>query len=111
MGGGLWFMRHMPARWWREDIVAEVHEQPIVMTDVQEELRIHLWRRGLAWHSMNREAQETARREVLQTLVDDRLVRHYRLLDPPIDVQDATNGEFTAWRKQFETDPERDMRL
>ncbi|MDZ4287062.1 MAG: peptidylprolyl isomerase [Prosthecobacter sp.] len=111
LAGCWWSVRHMPARWWRDDIVAEVHGAPVTLADVQEGLRIHLWRRGQNWDAMTAENQDTARREVMQGLIDERLVRHYRARQPAIDVQAATTREVESWWKQFETEPERNMRL
>lgn len=111
LAGCWWSFRHMPARWWRDDIVAEVHGRPITLADVAEGLRIDIWRRGQGWDSMTPENQQAARRDVMQTMVDERLVRHYRKLEPALDVQEATVREVDAWWRQFETEAERNLRL
>lgn len=61
------------------DVVAEVEGLPVTALELQEALRAHLWVRGESWQSMNAEARRQARAAVLETVVNDRLIRVWRL--------------------------------
>lgn len=110
-GGAWWWLRHMPRHWWREDIVAEFHDQFVTRADVEDGLRSYLWRRGHDWQTLSPEARAAAQTEVFESLIRQRVLTHHRRQQPAIDAQAAAAREFTSWQKQFQTDEERTQRL
>lgn len=69
--------------WLRGGVVAEVGGQPISRKELAAALRVELWKRDAAWASLSPESQQQQRRAVLDRLIDDRLVRAFRLKDDP----------------------------
>ena len=70
-------------RWLRGGVVAEAAGQPISRLELAEALREDLWKQDASWDSLSPEARHKLRLEVLDRLVDARLVRSYRLKDAP----------------------------
>lgn len=72
-------------RWLSGGVVAEVNGLPVSTKELADALRVELWKRDAAWASLNPESQHQLRREVLDRLIADRLVRAFRLKDDPGD--------------------------
>lgn len=60
---------------------AKVPGRPISRLEFEEALREHLWKREEAWAALSDEAKKQTRWLVLENLVNDRLVRAFRVLD------------------------------
>ncbi len=63
------------------DHAAEVHDRSITRLELGEAMRAHLWARNESWAALGAEARKQTRWLVLETLVNDRLIRAHRLKD------------------------------
>ena len=93
--------------------VAVVYGRPVTRLELAEALRAHLWQRGESWAAMGEEARQRLRQLVLEQLVNDRLVRAFRVmnrLDAP--VPDApVEREMELLQRQFPKEGEWTQRL
>jgi hypothetical protein len=111
-GGIWWACRHMPAHWWRKDIVAEIGSEHVTVADVEAALRSHVWRRGQAWERLSPDARHDARAQVVSDLIHETLIRYLRRhTGLTKDVESDTAQEFDGWRRQFQPDGEITLRL
>jgi hypothetical protein len=93
--------------WWMQGMggacVAEVDCLPVTRMDLEEALRAHLWRQHEAWAALGTEARQQTRRLVLESLIDEGLIRTSRLKDghakppPPAEAR----REVDYMRRQF----------
>jgi hypothetical protein len=95
-------------RSWKDEgaagVAAEVYGRPVTGLELGEALRAYLWRRGEAWSDLSDSAQRHARRLVLETLVNERIVHAFRVMngiDGERPVAEAAS-ELGALRRQFE---------
>jgi parvulin-like peptidyl-prolyl isomerase len=97
--GPLYRQMHPPAIW-----VARVHGRGVTLLELEEAMRDHLWRRGEKWIELSTEAQNKTRWLVLESLVNDRLVRAFRLMGGEVRSVEASSAkdEHRLFKKQFE---------
>ncbi len=95
---------------WRAEgaggVAAEVYGRPITGLELGEDLRAYLWQREADWASMSETARGHARRLVLETLVNERIVHAFRVMngiDGERPVAEA-KAELAVLRGQFEED-------
>ncbi len=93
--------------------VAEVYGQPVTRLELQEAMRDHLWKRNEVWSSLGVEARKQTRWLVLENLVNDRILRAFRMMNgidtvPPLG--DARR-ESDFMRRQFANAEEFPRRL
>lgn len=83
--------------------VAEVQGRAITRLELAEALRADLWRRHESWAALGAEARKATRWRVLESLVDERLVRAGRLMDGPAKPPPAAEArrESDLMRRQF----------
>ncbi|MDB6003286.1 MAG: Peptidylprolyl isomerase, partial [Prosthecobacter sp.] len=60
---------------------AEVHGRPITRLELDESLRVYLWTHNQKWSDLDPAARKQTRWLVLENLVNDRLIRVFRLMD------------------------------
>ncbi len=86
-----------------DNVVVEVGGHSITRQKFEEGLRDHLWRSSASWQAMDAESRRLARAQVLDTLIDDHLVRAARLLEGSTPVVPAVNErrELDMMRRQF----------
>ena len=95
------------------EAVAMVYGRPITRLELAEALRAYLWRRGEDWLQLGAQARELARTVVLEQLINDRIVRAFRVmnrLDNPVPEALAAR-EVALHEKQFDEPGERERRL
>lgn len=119
-----WHAWHGPFRRWIEAMmrheppeesmdtpaIARVGKLKVTPFDLREALRDHLWRRGLAWNDLSPQEEDEVRTEVLQNLIDARLVALARA-DAAAAPTGAVDRELTQLRRQFDQDNDFDQRL
>lgn len=93
--------------------VAEVCGQLVIKRDLSEALREALWEGRGSWAGMDEAARKRMRAETLERLIDDRLIRAFRIQDgvnhPPRRF--AAQKEAALHRKQFANETEIPQRL
>lgn len=93
--------------------VAEVCGQLVTKRDLSEALREALWESGDSWAEMDETARRRMRAETLERLIDDRLIRVFRIQDgmkhPPRRL--AAQQEAALHQKQFANEAEIPLRL
>ena len=94
-------------------VAARVYGRPVTRLELEEAMRDHLFRRGESWEALSAEARRQTRWLVLETLVNERLVRAFRTMNgldspPP---PEAGGAELAQLRKQFEEAGEFEGRL
>jgi len=92
---------------------AEVYGRPITRLELEEAIREHLWRRNESWAALNPEARKQTRWTVLENLVNDRILRAFRIMNgldtvPPLE---AARREADFMRRQFANEAEYPQRL
>ena len=94
-------------------VAARVYGRPVTRLELEEAMRDHLFRRGEEWEALGPEARKQTRWLVLETLVNERLVRAFRTMNgldsPP--APEARAREVEQLRKQFEEAGEFEGRL
>ncbi len=94
------------------DVVAEVEGVAISKQELQEALRAHFWARGQSWQDLEAEARRRARLDVLESLINDRLVRVWRLREGGQgDAGGSSREELAMLRRQFTDAGEYERRL
>ncbi len=94
-------------------VVARVHKQPITQAELEHELSVYCYRRGLDLTKMPAEQVELLRSAVLLRLVDDHLLRvkvQFNSNDYPID-EARWKAEWQAWKARFASDLEMQNQL
>lgn len=94
-------------------VAARVYGRPVTRLELEEAMRDHLFRRGESWEVLGAQARKQTRWLVLETLVNERLVRAFRTMNgldspPP---PEAGGAELGHLRKQFEESGEFEARL
>ncbi len=92
---------------------AVVYGRPVTRLELAEALRAYLWLRGEPWEELGAEARTRARRLVLEQLVNDRIVRAFRImnrLDEPVP-EALVEREVELLRRQFAKEGEWERRL
>ncbi len=92
---------------------AVVYGRPVTQLELAEALRDYLWQRGVDWQAMSEEARKRTRQLVLEQLVNDRLVRAFRImnrLDTPVP-EAPVKREMEMLRRQFAKEGEWEQRL
>ncbi len=82
---------------------AMVYGRPVTRLELSEAMRSHLWLRGEEWTALSAGARQLTRQLVLEQLVNDRMVRAFRVmnrLDQPVPA-DAVEKEVELQRRQF----------
>ncbi len=95
------------------EAVAMVYGKPITKLELAEAIRGYAWRRGEVWGSLSAEAQKMTRAVVLEQLINDRLVRAFRVMNG-LDVrvpEAAAEREVEMMRRQFPAEGEWVARL
>jgi|UniRef100_UPI003782DC6C hypothetical protein len=92
---------------------AEVYGRPITRLELEEAMREHLWKRNESWAALNPEARKQTRWTVLENLVNDRILRAFRIMNgldtvPPLE---AARRESDFMRRQFANEVEYPQRL
>lgn len=85
------------------EAVAMVYGKPITRLELAEAIRGYVWRRGEKWESLSAEAQKMTRSVVLEQLINDRLVRAFRVmngLDESVP-DEVAEREVEMMRRQF----------
>lgn len=85
-------------------VAAEVYGRPVTGLELSEALRAYLWQRDEDWSAMSATARNYTRRLVLETLVNERIVHAFRVMNG-IDGErpvDAAKAELAVLRRQFE---------
>lgn len=94
-------------------LVARVYGRGLTLLELNEAMRDHLWRRGEQWATLSAEAQKQTRWLVLENLVNDRIVRAFRVMNgldrPPAG--SVTEDEGRLFKKQFEREADHSSRL
>lgn len=93
------------------DVVAEVEGLSVTVLELQEALRKHLWVRGESWSALGTEARGQVRLAVLETLIDDRLIRACRLKEGAADSEAEVRRESAMLKRQFTDMAEYERRL
>ncbi len=92
---------------------AVVYGRPVTRLELAEALRAYLWQRGESWDALSDEARARTRWLVLEQLVNDRIVRAFRImnrLDEPVPDEPARR-EVEMLRRQFVKEGEWEQRL
>lgn len=92
---------------------AEVYGRALTRLELEEGIRAHLWQRGEAWSTLSPEARRQTRWTVLENLVNDRIIRAFRIMNglnvvPP---RPGAQRESDFLRRQFTDDAEYASRL
>lgn len=92
---------------------AEVYGRPVTRLELEEAMREHLWKRNEAWSSLGSEARKQTRWLVLENLVNDRILRSFRIMNGIDKVPPASEAKREAdfMRRQFANDAEFPPRL
>jgi len=82
---------------------AEVYGRPITRLELEESMRDQLWRRHESWVALGAEARKQTRWLALETLVNDRILRSFRIMNgihqvPPLA---AAKREAEMMQRQF----------
>ncbi|MGV3660672.1 MAG: peptidylprolyl isomerase [Prosthecobacter sp.] len=93
------------------DVVAEVEGVPVTRLELQEALRAHLWVRNESWQALGAEARRQARQAALENLVNDRLIRVWRLREGGEDREVEARRESALMRRQFTGTADYEQRL
>jgi len=91
------------------DSVAEVQGLPITRLELEEALRSDLWKSQTVWASLDAGARKQTRRRVLETLVNDRLIKVARSHDTSATMN--VRRESDMMRRQFADAAEYPQRL
>lgn len=94
-------------------VAAEVDGLPITRQELETAMRVHLWKRNTTWTSLAPESRQQTRRQVLENLVNDRLVRASRSKAGSSTAlsKDAVKRESERMRRQFADASEFPQRL
>ncbi|WP_395748569.1 peptidylprolyl isomerase [Prosthecobacter sp.] len=84
-------------------LAAVVKDQPITLPDFEAAIRDHLWRHNQSWPEHSPESRRQIRSQVLESLVNDRLIRSFRLADlaPASLPKTASKREADMHQRQF----------
>ncbi|MCB1277901.1 peptidylprolyl isomerase [Prosthecobacter sp.] len=82
---------------------AEVYGRPITRLEVEEMMREQLWKRNESWAALGTEARKQTRWLALETLVNDRIIRAFRIMNgidhvPPVSL---AKREAEMMKRQF----------
>lgn len=119
-----WHAWHGPFRQWVESrikhepqdeppggpVIARVGKFKVTPFDLKEALRDYLWRRGRDWKDLSPQEENEGRAEVLQKLIDARLVALARAGTTSASAG-AIDRELSQLRRQFDQDNDFDQRL
>lgn len=92
---------------------AIVYGRPVTRLELSEALRDYLWQRGEDWQTMSAGTRRRTRQLVLEQLVNDRIVRAFRImnrLDAPVP-EAPVERELELLRRQFAKEGEWQRRL
>lgn len=83
--------------------VAQVYGRPITRLELEEAMRDYLWKHHEKWDALGEEARRQTRWLVLETLVNDRILRSFRIMNgidhlPPAAM---ANHEADMMKRQF----------
>lgn len=95
------------------EAVAMVYGKPITKLELAEAIRGYEWRRGEVWEKLSAEAQKMSRSVVLEQMINDRLVRAFRVmngLDARVP-EAVAEREVEMMRRQFPAEGEWVARL
>jgi PPIC-type PPIASE domain/SurA N-terminal domain len=95
------------------EAVAMVYGKPITKLELSEAIRAYLWRRGETWEELGDGAKKMSRSVVLEQLINDRLVRAFRVmngLDGAVP-ETVVEREVEMMRRQFPEEGEWETRL
>ncbi|MEZ5384289.1 MAG: peptidylprolyl isomerase [Prosthecobacter sp.] len=92
---------------------AEVYGRALTRLELEEGMRAHLWLRHEDWSKLGPEARRQVRWTVLENLVNDRIIRAFRIMNgldtvPPLD---AAKRESDFMRRQFADEAQYPSRL
>ncbi len=91
--------------------VAEVNGLPITRQELGDAMRERLWKRHESWASLGPEGRKQTRWQVLENLVNDRLVRTSRSNSGTVATQAAAKRESEWMQRQFADEAEFPRRL
>ncbi len=93
--------------------VAEVYGRPVTRLELEEAMRDYLWRRHEAWDALGAEARKQTRWLALETLVNDRIIRAFRIMSGIDTVPSAAGAkhESDLMQRQFADAAEYSQRL
>ena len=97
--------------WLGGENAAEVHGLPVTRRDLADAMRERLWKRHESWASLGPEARKQRRWQVLENLVNDRLVRTARSNSGTLATQAAAKRESERMQRQFADEAEFPRRL
>jgi parvulin-like peptidyl-prolyl isomerase len=82
---------------------AEVYGRPITRLEVEEAMREQLWQRNEAWTALGTEARKQSRWLALETLVNDRILRAFRIMNgiDAVPPKAAAKREAEMMQRQF----------
>jgi hypothetical protein len=87
--------------WLGGENAAEVHGLPVTRQELADALRERLWKRHESWASLGPEGRKQTRWQVLENLVNDRLVRTSRNNSGTVATQAAAKRESEWMQRQF----------
>jgi hypothetical protein len=92
---------------------AEVYGRALTRLELDEAIRAHLWQRSEDWSTLSPEARRQTRWTVLENLVNDRIIRAFRIMNgldavPPLQ---AAQRESDFLRRQFAGEADYSSRL
>lgn len=92
---------------------ARVYGRPITLLELREAMRDHVFRRGEDWDKLGDEAQKQTRWLVLETLVNDRMIHAFQVMNGLDELPAATaaDEELDMFQRQFERQDEFQARL
>lgn len=93
-----------------EPAIARVGMLKVTSGEMREALREHLWRHGRTWNDLSPQEEGEVRAEVLQNLIDERLVTSARARGGEASSV-AVERELSELRRQFDQDKDFDQRL
>lgn len=104
---------------WADSATAEaeqaamVYGRPVTRLELAEALREYLWKRGEDWQALSEPARKAARWVVLENLVNDRIVRAFRVMNRlQMPLPDGlAEREVEMQRRQFAEEKEWSQRL
>jgi hypothetical protein len=95
------------------EAVAMVYGKAITRLELSEAIRGYLWRRAEAWEGLSEGARKMTRSVVLEQLINDRLVRAFRVMNGLDEIvpEAVVEREVEMMRRQFPGEGEWEARL